>query len=204
MALQDGSAAYWVAYYGVALLALSPLIMLFILLRNPLRESAWDRMFFLSSVILYLYYAVAVCFAAAILASQLGLIQVVNSLGSNPLLQFIFWLLLFPLAPVLLHMPISKAVGVERHGLSDEGVFRDVGSLAFTMSSVFSLYVFFRLWPAANGLLMWVAVVYSGFLFVSSWLAMVQYGRLTGSLGWLIVGPIACSGVLLVAATTGL
>jgi len=189
------------SYYAIAVFLATPAALLYVLWTSRMRETLWDRIFFSSSLCLYLYVLTLTGFILLAIGDALSptpTAGIIRSLFNNPIVTGTLWIIMFSMPPVLLNIPIGYAAHVEKHGF--KGAYPPLGSLSFTATSTAAAYMLAHLTPLmANPF----GVLVSGLavmLLLATWATLLMQILAQGSnILWLVITTFTTAAVTLLA-----
>ena len=184
------------SYYAIIVFLATPIALLYILWTSRMRETLWDRIFFSSSLCLYLYILSLAGFILlavwdALSTPTAGILQ---ALFNNPISVGTLWIILFSMPPVMLNTPIGYAAHFEKHGFKD--TYPPLGSLGFTVTSAAAGYMLVHLTTLlANPFGLLVAGL-TALLLVVTWLTLILAILAQGtSMVWIIITALVTAAV---------
>lgn len=128
--------------YALAMVLFTPIAFLLMFWISPYNQTAWDFMFMMGSLCLFLFTYSIITFLIFIIPSLL--IEAHMTLFQL-IWKGLFWMILFALPAITLPLPIARAAHKEKHLLPSGGsLFEDPTPLAFSAAGVASVYMFFK------------------------------------------------------------
>lgn len=194
-------AAAYLTYYSITVFFATPMALLYILWTSRMREKVWDRIFFSSSLCLYLYALSLIGFfllATWDAFSSQPTMNIFQTLFNNPIVVGTLWVILFSMPPVLLNTPIGYAANFERHGF--KGVYPPLGSLSFAVTSAAAGYMLLHLTPLMANPFGLLAIGLAALLLTMTWLTLLlETIAKESSVAWLVATALVTAGVVFLA-----
>jgi hypothetical protein len=185
------------SYYAIIVFLATPIALLYILWTSRMRETLWDRIFFSSSLCLYLYVLSLTGFILLAIWDALSptpTASILQALFNNPIAVGTLWIIMFSMPPVLLNTPIGYAAHFEKHGF--KGTYPPLGSLSFTVTSAAAAYMLLHLTPLMMNPFGLLVTGLTALLLAMTWLTLLMQILAQGtSVAWLIATALVTAGV---------